>query len=208
VNAYVVYCHPDPASFTAALRDRAVDGLRNAGYEVRVSDLYADEFEPAMSRQERLNHKTPHARHPDVARYCDNLRWCDTLVFVYPTWWSGQPAMLVGWLDRVLLRGVAWELPEGATRVTAGLTNVHRLVAITAHGSSKFLNVVEGETGRRVVGRAVRVLCHRFARTTWLALYDIDRSSAAERQKFLDRVERRMHGLRQPARRTSSGRRS
>ncbi len=208
MNAYVVYCHPDPGSFTAALRDRAVDALRNAGYEVRVSDLYADEFEPAMSRQERLNHKTPHARHPDVARYCDNLRWCDTLVFVYPTWWSGQPAMLTGWLDRVLLRGVAWELPDGAKRVTAGLTNVHRLVAITAHGSSKFLNVVEGETGRRVVGRAVRVLCHRFARTTWLALYDIDRSSAAERQAFLDRVERRMHGLGQPARRTSSGRTS
>ena len=50
--------------------------------------------------------------HPDVEGYCDSLRWCDTLIFVYPTWWSGQPAMLTGWLDRVLLRGVAWELPE------------------------------------------------------------------------------------------------
>ena len=208
MNAYVVYCHPDPASFTAALRDRAVDGLRDAGYEVRVSDLYAEEFEPAMSRQEKLNHMTPHAHHPDVERYCDNLRWCDTLVFVYPTWWSGQPAMLTGWLDRVLLRGVAWELADGASRLTAGLTNIHRLVAITAHGSSKFLNVVEGETGRRVLGRAVRVLCHRFARTTWLALYNIDRSSAAERQAFLDRVESRMRGLGPPARRAFSGRRS
>ena len=50
-------------------------------------------------------------------RYCDDLRWCDTLVFVYPTWWSGQPAMLTGWLDRVLVRGVAWELPDGASRI-------------------------------------------------------------------------------------------
>ena len=172
-----------------------------------MSDLYADEFDPAMSRQERLNHMTPHTRHPDVEGYCDNLRWCDTLVFIYPTWWSGQPAMLTGWLDRVLLRGVAWELPDGATRVTARLTNVRRLVAITSHGSSRFLNVIEGETGRRVVGRAVRVLCHRFASTTWLALYNIDRSSAAEREGFLDRVEQRMRVLGKPPKEHVAGRR-
>ncbi len=207
MNAYVVYCHPDPGSFTAALRDRAVAGLHAAAFEVRVSDLYADEFDPAMSRQERLNHMTPHTRHPDVEGYCDNLRWCDTLVFIYPTWWSGQPAMMTGWLDRVLLRGVAWELPDGATRVTARLTNVRRLVAITSHGSSRFLNVIEGETGRRVVGRAVRVLCHRFASTTWLALYNIDRSSAAEREGLLDRVEQRMRVLGRPPKEHVAGRR-
>lgn len=207
MNAYVVYCHPDPGSFTAAIRDRAVAGLVAAGFEVRVSDLYADEFEPAMSRQEKLNHLAPHAHHPDVEGYCDSLRWCDTLVFVYPTWWSGQPAMLTGWLDRVLLRGVAWELSDGATRITARLTNVRRLVAVTSHGSSKFLNVLEGETGRRVLGRAVRVLCHRFAHTTWLALYNIDRSSAAEREAFLDRVEHRMGELARPATDHLTGRR-
>jgi NAD(P)H dehydrogenase (quinone) len=195
VKAYVVYCHPDPDSFTAGVRDRAVDALQAAGHRVRISDLYADGFEPALSRDERLNHLTPPAPAPDIARYCDSVQWCDALVFIYPTWWSGQPAMLTGWFDRVLVRGVAWELADGATRVTARLTNVRRLVAITTHGSSRFLNMVEGETGRRVIGRAVRVLCHRFARTTWLALYNIDRCSEEERGAFLDRVEQRMRHL-------------
>ena len=96
--------------------------------------------------------------------------------------------MLTGWFDRVLRRGLAWELPDGASRIEARLTNIRRLVAITTHGSPKLLNVLEGESGRRVISRAVRVLCNRFARTTWLAMYDIDHASQADRQAFLDRV--------------------
>ena len=195
MNVYVVYCHPDPESFTAAVRQRAVDALRASGHEVRISDLYADDFEPAMSLQELLDYGAPSDRNQQIAAYCEDLRWCEALVLIYPTWWSGQPAMLKGWLDRVLVRGVAWELPEGASGLTPRLTNVRRLVAITSHGSSKLLNIVEGETGRAVVRRSVRVLCHRFARTTWLALYGIDRSTAEERAAFLDRVDRRMRRL-------------
>jgi NAD(P)H dehydrogenase (quinone) len=195
VKAYVVYCHPDPKSFTAAVRDRAVDALVAAGHEVRMSDLYADGFEPALSLAELAEHFAPQSPPPEIAEYCENLRWCNALVFIYPTWWSGQPAMLTGWLDRVLVRGVAWELRDGASRITGRLTNVSRLVTITSHGSPKLINALEGETGRRVIGRSVRVLCHRFARTTWLALYNIDRSSAADREAFLDRVDHRMRKL-------------
>jgi hypothetical protein len=55
--------------------------------------------------------------------------------------------------------------------------------------------MVEGAAGRRIVGRAVRVLCHRRARTTWLAMYNMDRSTADDRTEFLDRVERRLSRL-------------
>jgi len=195
VKAYVVYCHPNPDSFTAAVRDRAVSALENGGHSVRVADLYADKFDPVMSRQERLENKAPPEPPPDIARYCADLRWCDALIFVYPTWWGGQPAMLTGWFDRVLRRGVAWELPDGSSRITARLTNVRRLVTITSHGSPKLTNLLEGESGQRVVGRAVRVLCNRFARTTWLAMYNIDRSTKADRDAFLERVERKLGAL-------------
>lgn len=195
MKAYVLYCHPDPDSFTAAVCQRAVETLGAAGHVVRLSDLYADGFEPAMSLQERLDYLAPPPHQAEINDYCDNLRWCDALVVVYPTWWSGQPAMLTGWLDRVLVRGVAWEATSGAVSITPLLTNIRHVVIITSHGSSKFLNVVEGESGRRVMGRAVRLLCHRFARTTWLAMYNVDRSTDADRKAFLDRVERRMRRL-------------
>lgn len=195
MKAYLVYCHPDPDSFTSAVRQRAVAALQSAGHEVRVTDLYADGFDPAMTLEEVRDHLGPPEHKPGVARYCENLLWCEALVFIYPTWWSGQPAMLKGWLDRVLIRGVAWDLPDGATHIAARLTNVRRLVAVTTHGSSKFINLLEGETGRRVISRAVRVLCRRTARTTWLSLYGIDRATGAQREAFLDRVGNRFGRL-------------
>ena len=101
--------------------------------------------------------------------------------------------MLTGWLDRVLVRGVAWELPDGASRITPQLTNIRRLVAITSHGSSKLVNIVEGETGRRVDrpggARAVPpIRPHDVAG-------DVQHRPSSSRQiaaAFLDRVERRM----------------
>jgi putative NADPH-quinone reductase len=195
VKVYVVYCHPDPESFTAAIRDRAVDALRRAEHELRISDLYADEFDPTLSLQERLSHHEPPKNKPGIASYCENLQWCEALVFIYPTWWSGQPAMLKGWLDRVLVRDVAWDLPDGANRITPLLGNIRRLVMVTSHGSKRWVNGVEGEAGRRIISRSVRVLCNRFARTTWLAMYGIDKSSLEARTAFLDRVERRLGKL-------------
>ena len=195
MKVFVVYCHPDHESFVAAVRLRAADALTGGGHEVRVADLYAESFDPTLSLREVLDHLHPATSNPAIAGYCADLTWCDTLVFIYPTWWSGPPAMLKGWLDRVLIRNVAWDLPDGATRITPLLTNVVRLIGITTYGSSKFINVLEGETGRRVIGRALRAMCHRSAHTTWLTLYDMDRSTPQRRQAFLDHVGERLGRL-------------
>jgi len=193
-RALVVYCHPSSDSFVATVRDRVVAGLTAGNAEVRLTDLYADDFEPALSVTERANHLEP-GTDPSIASYADDLQWCDTLVLVYPTWWSGQPAMLKGWMDRVWASGVAWTLPDGANRLRPGLRNVRRLVAVTTHGSSKFINSVEGESGKRTLTRSLRTMCHPLARTTWLAMYGIDNASDEQRSAFLDRVERRLTRL-------------
>ena len=195
MKVYVVYCHPDHQSFTAAVQQRAVEVLTAGGHDVRVADLYGEGFDPTISLQEVRDHLHPAAHRPEIDGYCVDLQWCDTLVFVYPTWWSGPPAMLKGWLDRVLIRGVAWDLPDGASRIKPLLTNVQRLIGITTYGSSKFINMLEGETGRRVIGRALRVLCNRSARTTWLTLYDMDRSAPERRGAFLDHIGERLGRL-------------
>jgi putative NADPH-quinone reductase len=193
---HLVYCHPSETSFTAAVRDRALVGLHAAGHDVRVSDLYADGFVPELSAWERTNHLAPPETKPDIAEYAANLRWCEALVLVYPTWWAGQPAMLKGWIDRVWVAGVAYELPEGANRIRPRLHNIRRIVAITTHGSTKFVNALEGEGGKRIVTRSLRVLCSKRARTTWIALYNIDRSTDARRAAHLARVEQAMCELR------------
>ena len=199
MRAYIVFCHPTHDSLIGAALQRTRAGLATAGHEVRVSDLYAEGFRPELDRADReahlIDHRTEPDRRPGIARYADNLAWCDALVFVYPTWWSGQPAMLKGWFDRVLVRGVAWDLAEGANRIRPLLRNVRTIVAVTSHGSSKLANAAEGETGKRALSRSLRAVCARRCRTTWLAIYTIDRSSVAERERFLARVERRIARL-------------
>jgi NAD(P)H dehydrogenase (quinone) len=190
----VVYCHPSQESFVAAVRDRVTAGLTAAGADVRLTDLYADGFDPLFSAGERQRHLEL-GTDPSITSYADDLQWCDMLVLVYPTWWSGQPAMLKGWMDRVWVNGVAWTLPAGANRLQPRLRNVRRLVAVTTHGSSKWINMIEGETGKRTLTRSLRTMCHPLARTTWLAMYGIDNASEADRLAFLDRVERRIERL-------------
>ena len=189
MRALVVYCHPHPDSLIAAARDRALAGLEAAGHDVRLTDLYADGFDPAMSADERRTHKEPGVA-PDLQEYADDLAWAEALVLVYPTWWSGQPAMLKGWIDRVWVAGVAWEMNEGDSTPTPLLRDVRRIVVVTTHGSSKLINMLVGESGKRTASRSIRAMCSRRARTTWCALYGIDTGDEAQRMAFLDRVER------------------
>ena len=205
MRSLVVACHPDPASYTAALRDRVVATLSGAGHELRVTDLYAAGFDPLFTAAEHAAHLEVGA-HPDAAGHVADLQWCDQLVLVYPTWWSGQPAMLKGWIDRVWVRGATWELPTSGNRLQGRLRNVRSLVVVTTHGSSKWINALQGEPGKRVVTRTLRAVCHPRARTTWIALYGLDRSSARDREAFLAAIPRRLSSrrLRRLARRRSA----
>ena len=186
----VVYCHPFRESFVSAARDRLLAGLSAGAHEVRLRDLYAEGFRPELSSFERTNQFAPLASKPDVAEHAVDLQWCEALVLVYPTWWSSQPAMLKGWFDRVWVHGVAYDLPEGSNRIRRRLTNIRRIAVITTHGSSKFINALQGEPGKRVITRALRVVCHPLARTTWIPLYRLDLADERQREQFLERVER------------------
>ncbi len=196
MKAYVVFCHPTHESLIGAALQRTLAGLAAGGHDVRCTDLYADGFDPAFSRNDHANQRVDHRRDPTlrpaIAAYVENLQWCDMLVLVYPTWWSGQPAMLKGFIDRLFVNGVAWSLPDGASRIRPLLRNITRIVAVTSHGSSKFINAVEGEGGKRIITRALRVTCNVRCRTRWVAIYNVDRSTPADRTVFLERVEQRM----------------
>jgi putative NADPH-quinone reductase len=192
MKALVVYAHPVEGSYSSALRDRTAAALTARGHEVRVTDLYAEDFQPELSAWEHAHHLDDPSGKPDIARHVADLQWCDTLVLVYPTWLSAQPAMLKGWIDRIWVSGVVYRLPEGGNRIRPLLTNVRHLVVVTTHGSSKFINVLQGEPGKRIVFRSIRLMCRRTVRTHWIALYRMDRRGDSERAAFLDRVEKRL----------------
>ena len=191
----MVYAHPVPDSFGAAVRDRVLAGLAAGGHDATLVDLYAEGFDPRLTAWERRHHHAPPVAKPAIAEHARLLAGCDALVLVHPTWWGGQPAILKGWFDRVWVEGVAYTLPEGADRIRPQLTNVRRLVVVTTHGSSKLTNVVQGEPGKRIVMRGLRLLCHPLCRSSWVALYGMDGATPERRAAFLDRVERRLRRL-------------
>jgi NAD(P)H dehydrogenase (quinone) len=123
MNVLIVYAHPEPTSFTAALKDTAVRALSTAGHRVEVSDLYAEGFDPVAGRHDftgaadpaRFHYQTEqlHASRTggfaaDLVREQERLMRADLFVFVFPIWWGGLPAIVKGWFDRVCAYGVAY----------------------------------------------------------------------------------------------------
>jgi len=197
VHVLLLSCHPNPEAYTAYLAGRALDGLRSAGHEVTHIDLYASGFRAAMSPEERSAYHGPEpVLDPMVAEHIEIVRSVDAIVCVYPTWWSGLPAMLKGWLERVMVPGVGFRFDEKSGKARPNLTNVKRVVGVSTYGSPRWYVRLVNDNGRRTLMRALRISCGFPTRGGWHGLYAIDTSTEVERIAFGDRVERAMEGLR------------
>ena len=189
MRVLVVHAHPVPSSFNGALHRASVAALRAAGHAVDDLDLYAEDFDPRLSEAERLAyHDVPGNRAP-VSAHVERLLSAEALVLVHPVWNFGYPAILKGWFDRVFLPGVSFRIEDG--RVRPALGNIRRLAAVTTYGGSRLRAVLVGDPPRRLVTRVLRGTCG-FPPTSYLALYDMNRASDADRAAFLSRVETTM----------------
>src|SRR5829696_6348012 len=190
MRAVLIVAHPDPDSFTHAIAQRVSRGLAAAGHQVTTHDLYAEGFAAAMSANEREAYHGDHpVLDPLVEAHIADITQAHTLIYIYPTWWSGLPAILKGWFERVMVPGTGFVF-DASGRVRPGLTNVRRLVGISTYGSRKSYVRAINDNGRRTVLRAMRLSTGLNTRSRWLALYGIDSASATQRQRFLDRCER------------------
>ncbi|MFI0848159.1 NAD(P)H-dependent oxidoreductase [Mesorhizobium sp. IMUNJ 23232] len=191
MRVLVVYCHPVPESFCASLRDAAVATLTGRGDEVRLVDLYAEGFDPVMRPEERRRYNDGPPADPALTPYVEQLKWAEAVLFVYPTWWYGLPAMLKGFFDRVWATGVVFDLaPQGG--IVSRIPHIRRIGVVTTCGANRFLSILMGQPGRKTILRGIRALCGLRTRTMYLAHYDMDRSTPESRAAFLGRVNRKL----------------
>jgi NAD(P)H dehydrogenase (quinone) len=201
MRVLLVHADPDPDGFTAQLRVAAQAGLERGGNSVRNISLYDQvssgrPFEARMSAAEREAYSSGDPILDEVVgRYADDVTWAQALVFVYPTWWFGLPAVLKGWLDRVLVPGVAFTLDPRTEKVKPALTNIRRLVGVTTYEQSRLSVRFFNDSGRRTLLRTLRLVCSRLARSRWLGLYGLGSSTEEQRSRFLQLVERRLERL-------------
>lgn len=124
MHVLIVYAHPEPKSFNGAMKDVALETLRGAGHEVVVSDLYAMAFQPVAGRgditgardnpdvfslaREQTRAVETHSLAADIVAEQAKLARADLVIFQFPVWWFGMPAIMKGWADRVFARGFAY----------------------------------------------------------------------------------------------------
>ncbi|WP_461686362.1 NAD(P)H-dependent oxidoreductase [Streptomyces sp. DT17] len=126
----VYLAHPRAGSFNHAVYDAVVDELRGRGCEVLAHDLCAEGFDPVLSADETGTVRdAPAARDTWVARHRAEVATLDAMVFVHPNWWGMPPAVLTGWLQRVLVPGVAYKLGT-ADGEPAGLLKAGRALVL------------------------------------------------------------------------------
>lgn len=192
MRTLVVYCHPCAESFSAALRDAALATLKAGGHEVRLIDLYEQGFDPVMDARERRTYHDEGDNEVPVRAHLDDILWCEGLLFVYPTWWYGLPAMLKGWLDRVWIPHVTFTMPSDDQPIRSNMRHIRKLGVVTTCGATWWWSKLVGEPGRRTVLRGIRALCHPRCRSLYLAHYRMDTSTPKCRAGFIGRVTRRL----------------
>ncbi|MGN7360661.1 NAD(P)H-dependent oxidoreductase [Paenibacillus sp. SAF-054] len=128
MNHLIIYAHPRKESFNHAILETAVQGLKQKGHDVIVRDLYAMKFQPVISSSEVLG-----GVGEDVEQEQKHLMWADVITFIYPIWWTGLPAIMKGYIDRVFSYGFAYRYVNG---VQMGLLKGKKTVIINTQGKS------------------------------------------------------------------------
>ncbi|WP_224814255.1 NAD(P)H-dependent oxidoreductase [Hasllibacter sp. MH4015] len=191
-RALVIYAHPVPESFNAAIHGTVTATLRAQGWEVDDCDLYAEKFDPVLSMEERRNYHDTSINTAPVQGYVDRVRAADALVFCFPVWNFGFPAILKGWFDRVLLPGVLFTIEDG--KLNMCLDNIRKVAAVTTYGATPMRAFLAGDPPRKLIKRVV-LGSIRPAKVRYIAQYDMNNITPDGRDVFLSRVRKEMEAF-------------
>jgi len=186
----VLYAHPVETSFGAAVHGTLVKTLRARGHEIDDCDLNAEGFDPVMSRQDRIEYHDVAVNRSRVGPWVDRVLEAEAIVFSFPVWNMGFPAILKGFVDKVFLPGVSFNLKPNGDYVP-GLHNIKRLGAVCTYGGDHLRTFVLGDPCRKVVKRSLLANCAPGARCDYVAHYDMNHTTPAKRAAFLKEVEAR-----------------
>lgn len=185
MNVLIVYAHPNPASFNRAILEVVDTTLRDHGHATRVRDLYAMHCRAVLDGEDLLRNWRGDLP-ADTRREQDAVRWAGGLVFVYPIWWFGPPAILKGWIDRVFTRRFAFDFGPGG--MMGLLTQEKALIINTLGGDAatyqreRWHELLVRPMAEGVLGACgIRTVLHR-------AFYQVPTVSQAERQAMLEDV--------------------
>ena len=195
MRVLVIFAHPLGDSYAATLRDTVVAALEAGGHTVDLCDLYQEDFDPILSAQEWRDYENTSENTRAVSRQVERLRQAEGIIFVFPSWWYGMPAILKGYFDRVWLPGVAFEFGPQAIRPL--LMSIRMFGVVTTTGAPEwFTRIYMGNPSRKVLMRGLaRLVVAPRAERFWLALYGMENATDAKRTAFIEQVRKRISNV-------------
>lgn len=186
MKVLIVFTHPSKNSFNHALLENIVSGLKQAGHEIRIKDLYKENFNPILTDNDLTMLHTNNIPEK-IDKEQQQLLWADSLIFIYPLWWFDRPAMLKGWFDVVLTNGLAFKYSSEG--VKGLLKHKKALVIITAGGSKQyFIDNDALQLIHRPVTDGTLSFCG-IKDISHQIYYDISNLSDTERQDILNKTK-------------------
>lgn len=193
MNILLIYAHPSDKSFNHATKEAFIRGAEKAGHTIDLIDLYKDNFDPV------LRDTNPRAElGKDVLDYQERIKKTDCLAFIYPTFWYRQPAILAGWVDKVLTSRFAYvykPLLFGLIKRPVGLLPVKKAVVIESYGGPswvyRFIFFRLPWLGFKIVLRFCGI-----KKFTHFPQYYVPFGTAKMRHNYLKKVEGLGEGLR------------
>jgi NAD(P)H dehydrogenase (quinone) len=195
MHALVVFnAHRESVVGTESLNAVTATLQRN-NYDVDVIDLVDSPFDPVMSSAERRAYLGDHPiSDPLVEHYAELVSRAELLIFVYRSHLTTMPPAVKGWLEKVLVPGVAFTFDQNG-KLQPALTQVKRIVGIVAYNDGWLSVRRQIDAGRRTITRALRLNTGWQTRTQWISLYNAADPSPELRAAFLARIERGLEGV-------------
>lgn len=128
----IIYAHPNPESLNGQLKKCVEKILKQHEHEVVVRDLYQLEFDPVLSLEDMTGQRNGTV-HDQIKKEQEYISWADAVTFIYPIWWTGMPAIMKGYIDRVFSYGFAYRYDQG---IQKGLLTGKHAVILNTHGKS------------------------------------------------------------------------
>ncbi len=183
----VILAHPDKESFNHAIADTVAGQLKKSGHEIFFHDLHAEKFDPILPTNEFSRYISLPA---EIEKHCSEIIRAEGIVIIHPNWWGQPPAILKGWIDRVLRPGVAYEFIEEdkGEGIPNGLLRAEQaLIFNTSNTETERENRVFGDPLEAIWKNCIFDLCgvKNFYRRTFTIMVT---STELQRKKWLEEV--------------------
>ncbi|GGH20938.1 NAD(P)H-dependent oxidoreductase [Paenibacillus segetis] len=191
----IVYNHPYEGSYCHAILDSVKRGLYKAGHEFDLIHLDRDQFNPVMTAEDLLAFRNKKSIDSQALEYIQRIKAAEHLVFIFPIWWELMPALLKGFIDKVIFPGETYDYTSSGYGMVTLLNNLKSTTVITTMNTPSIMYKLT--YGNAIKKSLIRGTLKKsgIKNVKWLSLNMVKSSSSEKRTKWLEKIEKRFTGL-------------